>query len=341
MAAIHAKNTLHAIWRQNIVNNLTSKKWVEQEKLQSQQPTYKKNINNNNNKILLSFLLFLSLLYIFTNNDIAYKFVYKHTITPVADTDEQTLCLKQHEGTMVASNIGTSATTRNITMENDTSTIVNMNALTFEVNSTVTTEVDSVTTKILSIGNRSIDLADAASMNIVISTDASYDTSNINVGTSATIRNITNGNDASCNEMSHCGVKWCYCCGKQTLPNETLFMDHFGHQCPRFESCHFWREQGAHGYRCIESICYDEVHDCCRAEHKRGRENKNIIHRCMWLTTFLTNTPPMLRIWLIGWLRAIFMPQGKYWHHDGNFFIFDPGGDTNNIYILLFFHLFH
>ena len=98
------------------------------------------------------------LLYIFTNNDIAYKFLYKHTITPVADTDEQTLCLKQHEGTMVASNVGTSATTRNITMENDTSTIVNMNALTFEVNSTVTTEVDSVT-------------------------DASYDTSNINVGT--------------------------------------------------------------------------------------------------------------------------------------------------------------
>ena len=108
----------------------------------------------------------------------------------------------------------------------------------------------------------------------------------------------------ACNEMSHCGVKWCYCCGKQTLPNETLLMDHFGHQCPRFESCHFWRDQGAHGYRCIESICYDEVHDCCRPEHKRGRENKNIIHRCMWLTTFLTNTPPMLRIWLIGWLRA-------------------------------------
>ena len=48
MAAIHAKNTLHAIWRQNIVNNLTAKKWVEQEKLQSQQPIYKKNINNNN-----------------------------------------------------------------------------------------------------------------------------------------------------------------------------------------------------------------------------------------------------------------------------------------------------
>ena len=56
-----------------------------------------------------------------------------------------------------------------------------MNALTFEVNSTVTTEVDSVTTKILSIGNRSIDVADAASMNIVISTDASYDTSDYNL----------------------------------------------------------------------------------------------------------------------------------------------------------------
>ena len=244
MAAIHAKNTLHTIWRQNIVNNLTSKKWVEQEKLQSQQPTYKKNINNNNSKILLSFLFFLSLLYIFANNVIAYKYVCRHTITPVADTNEQMLCLKQHEGTMVASNIGTSATTRNITMENDTSTKVNMNALAFEVNSTVTTEVDSVT-------------------------DASYDTSNINVGTSATIRNITNGNDASTNKVDMNALAF-----EINSAAGTIYVD------------------------ALDIIEYD------------------------------------------GYM-AIFMSHGKYWHHDGNFFIFDPGGDTNNIYILLFFHLFH
>ena len=244
MAAIHAKNTLHTIWRQNIVNNLTAKKWVEQEKLQSQQPTYKKNINNNNNEILLSFLFFLSLLYIFTNNVIAYKYVCRHTITPVADTNEQMLCLKQHEGTMVASNVGTSATTRNITMENDTSTKVNMNALAFEVNSTVTTEVDSVT-------------------------DASYDTSNINVGTSATIRNITNGNDASTNKVDMNALAF-----EINSAAGTIYVD------------------------VLDIIEYD------------------------------------------GYM-AIFMSHGKYWHHDGNFFIFDPGGDTNNIYILLFFHLFH
>ena len=244
MAAIHAKNTLHTIWRQNIVNNLTSKKWVEQEKLQSQQPTYKKNINNNNNKILLSFLFFLSLLYIFTNNVIAYKYVCRHTITPVADTNEQILCLKQHEGTMVASNVGTSATTRNITMENDTSTKVNMNALAFEVNSTVTTEVDSVT-------------------------DASYDTSNINVGTSATIRNITNGNDASTNKVDMNALAF-----EINSAAGTIYVD------------------------VLDIIEYD------------------------------------------GYM-AIFMSHGKYWHHDGNFFIFDPGGDTNHIYILLFFHIFH
>ena len=244
MAAIHAKNTLHTIWRQNIVNNLTSKKWVEQEKLQSQQPTYKKNINNNNSKILLSFLFFLSLLYIFANNVIAYKYVYRHTITLVADTNEQMLCLKQHEGTMVASNVGTSATTRNITMENDTSTKVNMNALAFEVNSTVTTEVDSVT-------------------------DASYDTSNINVGTSATIRNITNGNDASTNKVDMNALAF-----EINSAAGTIYVD------------------------VLDIIEYD------------------------------------------GYM-AIFMSHGKYWHHDGNFFIFDPGGDTNNIYILLFFHLFH
>ena len=244
MAAIHAKNTLHTIWRQNIVNNLTSKKWVEQEKLQSQQPTYKKNINNNNNKILLSFLFFLSLLYIFTNNVIAYKYVCRHTITPVADTNEQMLCLKQHEGTMVASNVGTSATIRNITMENDTSTKVNMNALAFEVNSTVTTEVDSVT-------------------------DASYDTSNINVGTSVTIRNITNGNDASTNKVDMNALAF-----EINSAAGTIYVD------------------------VLDIIEYD------------------------------------------GYM-AIFMSHGKYWHHDGNFFIFDPGGDTNNIYILLFFHLFH
>ena len=266
MAAIHAKNTLHTIWRQNIVNNLTSKKWVEQEKLQSQQPTYKKNINNNNNKILLSFLLFLSLLYIFTNNDIAYKFVYKHTITPVADTDEQTLCLKQHEGTMVASNIGTSATTRNITMENDASTKVNMNALAFEVNSTVTTEVDSVT-------------------------DASYDTSNINVGTSATIRNIKNGNDASTNKVDM---------------NALAF------------------EINSATGTVLDIIKYDGYMVKCMNDNK-------ILEVC----GDLAGTK------YYGYYSTIFMSQGKYWHHDGNFFIFDPGGDTNNIYILLFFHLFH
>ena len=275
MAAIHAKNTLHTIWRQNIVNNLTSKKWVEQEKLQSQQPTYKKNINNNNNKILLSFLLFLSLLYIFTNNDIAYKFVYKHTITPVADTNEQMLCLKQHEGTMVASNIGTSATTRNITMENDTSTKVNMNALAFEVNSTVTTEVDSVT-------------------------DASYDTSNINVGTSVTIRNITNGNDASTNkvDMNALAFEINSATGTNLIYSPALPQN--------------------------DIIKYDGYMDKCMNDNK-------ILEVCGDLASTK----------YYGYYSTIFMSQGKYWHHDGNFFIFDPGGDTNNIYILLFFHLFH
>ena len=38
-----------------------------------------------------------------------------------------------------------------------------------------------------------------------------------------------------------------------------------------------------------------------------------------------------------GYYSTIFMSQGKYWHHDGNFFIFDPGGDTNNIYIYITF----
>ena len=154
------------------------------------------------------------------------------------------LCLKQHEGTMVASNVGTSATIRNITMENDTSTKVNMNALAFEVNSTVTTEVDSVT-------------------------DASYDTSNINVGTSVTIRNITNGNDASTNKVNMNALAF-----EINSAAGTIYVD------------------------ILDIIEYDGY-------------------------------------------STIFMSHGKYWHHDGNFFIFDPGGDTNNIYILLFFHLFH
>ena len=168
MAAIHAKNTLHAIWRQNIVNNLTAKKWVEQEKLQSQQPIYKKNINNNNNKILLSFLLFLSLLYISTNNDIAYK----HTITPVA------------------------------------------------------------------------------------------------IGGTLDVTGVTTLSDAT--------------------EHVTLL----------FQSKVFLSSEA--------EVCGD-----------------------------LAGTK------YYGYYSTIFMSQGKYWHHDGNFFIFDPGGDTNNIYILLFFHLFH
>ena len=161
---------------------------------------------------------------------------------------------------------------------------------------------DSVTTKILSIGNRSIDVADAASMNIVISTDASYDTSNINIGTSATIRNITNGNDASTNKVdmnalafeinSATGTNLIYSCGP-ALPQNDI-------------------------------IKYDGYMDKCMNDNK-------ILEVC----GDLAGTK------YYGYYSTIFMSQGKYWHHDGNFFIFDPGGDTNNIYILLFFHLFH
>ena len=214
MAAIHAKNTLHAIWRQNIVNNLTAKKWVEQEKLQSQQPTYKKNINNNNNKILLSFLLFLSLLYISTNNDIAYK----HTITPVA--------------------IGG------------------------------TLDVTGVTT--LS------DATEAAS-----STDAGTIVS----GGLAVAKKINVGTDAAIG-------------GTLNVTGVTTLSDATEHVTLLFRSKVFLSSEA--------EVCGD-----------------------------LAGTK------YYGYYSTIFMSQGKYWHHDGNFFIFDPGGDTNNIYILLFFHLFH
>ena len=97
-----------------------------------------------------------------------------------------------------AINIGTSATARTITVGNDASTKVDVNALAIELDSAGTIVTDSVTTTTMtSTGNFSIDAADAASINIGTSTDATHDTSAINIGTSATARTITIGNDAS------------------------------------------------------------------------------------------------------------------------------------------------
>lgn len=109
---------------------------------------------------------------------------------------------------------------------------------------------------------------------------------------------------AACNEMSHCGVKWCFCCGYQSLQNETLLMDHFGKKCPRYESRHYWREQGASNFQCIEQLCYDEYSECTCEIHRKGREEKNIVHRSQWLIQFLQSTPPKLQRWLIVWLQT-------------------------------------
>ena len=105
-----------------------------------------------------------------------------------------------------------------------------------------------------------------------------------------------------CNEMSHCGIKWCYCCGRQTLPNETLLFDHFGKCCPRYESRKYWQDRGATQYRCIEHLCYDETRECSCERHKPGIEEKNIVHRACWLAQFLESTPPKLAEWLVRWL---------------------------------------
>ena len=97
-----------------------------------------------------------------------------------------------------------------------------------------------------------------------------------------------------------------YCCGKQTLPNETLLMDHFSEKmcCPRYESKEYWEEKGmSYKYLCIEGVCYDEYNDCCVPSHKKGREEKNVVHRCSWLYTFLNNTPPLKRKLILDWLR--------------------------------------
>lgn len=281
MAAIHAKNTLHAIWRQNIVNNL---KWVEQEKLQSQQPTYKKNINN---KILLSFLLFLSLLYIFTNNDIAYKFVYKHIITPVADTDEQTLCLKQHERTIVASNVGTSATTRNITMDQKHIHEVDgsytlLKEVMGHIHDDKPEEVVQMRKKgfpsFLKLEDQKPNMLPVTPPRILHMPILGFRYNNNSATlkyfktekTGVVIRDIVPGG-----EFDRCGVKCMDFFQSIQIGNTSYNLDNFG--------------------------------KCWYPKLNVSLPVKDIIHR---------------------------QPFG-----DGNFFIFDPGGDTNNIYILLFFHL--
>ena len=95
----------------------------------------------------------------------------------------------------------------------------------------------------------------------------------------------------SCCEMAHCGVKWCYCCGRMTLPNETVLIDHFGHICPRYESQLFWHKLGATNYRCTEGQCYDEGTECTVRAHSKGLREKHLWHKFRWLCCLIHSLP--------------------------------------------------
>lgn len=99
-----------------------------------------------------------------------------------------------------------------------------------------------------------------------------------------------------CNEMEHCGVKWCYLCGEMTSPTETFLCDHFGEMgCPRYEHPEFWRQLGATEFNCLENECYDESCPCTREDHANGRRQQYVVHRMLWLRNYLRHTPPSIR----------------------------------------------
>jgi hypothetical protein len=100
-----------------------------------------------------------------------------------------------------------------------------------------------------------------------------------------------------CNEMEHCGVKWCYLCGEMTSPTETFLCDHFGDRggCPRYEHPDFWRQLGASEYKCRENRCYTESCACTREDHAVGRKQQYVVHRMMWLRNYLRHTPRSIR----------------------------------------------
>lgn len=107
-----------------------------------------------------------------------------------------------------------------------------------------------------------------------------------------------------CNEMSHCGVKWCYCCGEMTLPNETFLCDHYGEEgCPRYESILYWNSLGATDYQCVEGDCYTESCECNDTTHKAGILQKYVIHRLMWLRNYMRFTPRSMRRDILTILR--------------------------------------
>jgi len=114
-----------------------------------------------------------------------------------------------------------------------------------------------------------------------------------------------------CNEMSHCGRKWCYLCGEMCLQNETFMCDHFGDfDCPRYEEVLFWKAgMGCDMYECMEGGCYDDAYDCTVDSHARGRAQKNVRHRQRWFDATLTSTPFRLRNGLLSALKE------KYLHH--------------------------
>ena len=95
----------------------------------------------------------------------------------------------------------------------------------------------------------------------------------------------------SCNEMQHCGVKWCYCCGRQTLANETVLLDHFAFICPRYESRRYWHNLGASSYCCVENVCYTDQKECTIQAHSIGRCEKNLHLKLRWLCCLVNSLP--------------------------------------------------
>lgn len=114
-----------------------------------------------------------------------------------------------------------------------------------------------------------------------------------------------------CNEMAHCGFKWCYLCGRMTLPTETLLMDHFGRgidECPRYESREYWVSSGAVHYQCQEDDCYSDTQECTREDHQSGRVEKHKTRRRIWLQELMCSLPMRLRWLVMGYLQDTYSP---------------------------------
>ena len=106
---------------------------------------------------------------------------------------------------------------------------------------------------------------------------------------SCPICTVTIQRTTACYAMRHCDWEMCWMCGKV---DRRLSADHWK-TCPRYDSNAYWKK---YDYLCLETVCYDDDHNCNLQSHERGRLNMNHIRQVFQLYYLCASVTPEMKV---------------------------------------------